>query len=374
MRILLDPEIFNEQKFGGISRYYIEIFSNISHNQNVVINLPIVSSENIYLKESVFFTKQVRFRTSCVDLLKKFGVSLRKKVKKKNILNTIEVLKNQEFDLFIPTYYNPYFLEYINQKPFVLTVYDMIYELFPHYFINDNVSVKNKLVLLEKATKIIAVSHNTKKDILKIYPHIDASKIEVIYHGNSIKINDIFVNLPKKYLLFVGVRRHYKNFIFLINSIKDLLIKDSNLFVVCAGGGKFEEDELTLINELGLQNQIIQKSFEENELGQFYKNAVCFIFPSDYEGFGIPVVESMSCGCPIVLTNNSSFPEVAGDAGLYFELNDSNDLKNKISILLENDTVRTEYIQKGLERAKLFDWNIAATKCYNLFYNTVNKI
>ena len=238
MRILLDPEIFNEQKFGGISRYYVEIFSNISYSQDVTIDLPIVSSENFYLKESLFFTKEIKSKTIIIDFLKKFGISLRKKVKKKNQSNCIQALKKQEFDIFIPTYYNPYFLEFIKQKPFVLTVYDMIHELFPQYFTDDSSFVENKLLLMEKATKIIAVSQNTKKDIIKIYPHIDATKIEVIYHGNSIVVNDIFVNLPKKYILFVGVRRHYKNFKFLINSIKDLLDNDSDLYVVCAGRRK----------------------------------------------------------------------------------------------------------------------------------------
>ncbi|MEC4005358.1 glycosyltransferase family 1 protein [Flavobacterium sp. SUN052] len=373
MRILLDPEIFNEQKFGGISRYYVEIFSNISYNQDVKVNLPVISSENIYVRESVFFTNSIKSLTFCIDFLKKIGVSLRKKVKKKNTAKTIQILKNQSFDLFIPTYYNPYFLEFLKEKPFVLTVYDMIHELFPHYFDDGITAIQNKLLLLEKATKIIAVSQNTKNDIIKIYPHIDATKIEVIYHGNSIIINDIFVDLPKKYILFVGVRRHYKNFIFLVNSIKDLLVSDRNLYVVCAGGGKFEEEEITFINELGLQNQIIQKPFQENELGQFYKNAQCFVFPSAYEGFGIPVVEAMSCGCPIVLTNNSSFPEVAGDAGIFFELNDATDLKNKVSIILENETVRNEYINKGLERAKIFNWKLAADKCYTLYQKAINK-
>jgi glycosyltransferase involved in cell wall biosynthesis len=374
MKILLDPEIFNEQKFGGISRYYVEIVSNISYNQDITIDLPIVSSENFYLKESLFFTKEIKSKKIIIDFLKKFGISLRKKVKKKNQSNCIQALKKQEFDIFIPTYYNPYFLEFIKQKPFVLTVYDMIHELFPQYFTDDSSFVENKLLLMEKATKIIAVSQNTKKDIIKIYPHIDATKIEVIYHGNSIVVNDIFVNLPKKYILFVGVRRHYKNFKFLINSIKDLLDNDSDLYVVCAGGGKFEEDEIAFVNDLGLQNQIIQMPFEENELGQFYKNARCFVFPSDYEGFGIPVVESMACGCPIVLTNNSSFPEVAGDAGLYFELNNASDLRNRISSILDNEDLRNEYIKKGLERAKIFDWKEAANKCYNLYYNTIKSI
>lgn len=244
----------------------------------------------------------------------------------------------------------------------------MIHELFPEYFINDKMVVPNKIYLMEKATRIIAVSENTKKDIIKIYPHIDASKIDVVYHGCSIKINNKSVDfLPENYILFVGTRAIYKNFIFLVNSIAELLKNDSNLYLICAGGGNFNTDEKELICKLGLENQIIQKYFEEEELGTFYKKAKCFVFPSLYEGFGIPVLESMTCGCPVVLANHSSFPEVAGNAGVYFELNNSEDLKNKVKVLIQNETLRNEYSLKGLEQVKKFSWEEAAKECLTVY-------
>lgn len=375
MKIILDPQVFNMQTYGGISRYYTEIFSRLKKNKKLSITLPIDSSNNVYIVNSGLLLKEKKLVTSFIKTLNTLGVSTRSLNRKISEKQTKEPLKNTNFDLFIPTYYDPYFLEIIKDKPFVLTVYDMIHELFPQYFTEDpwNVTV-NKKILLEKATKIIAVSKNTKKDIIKVYPHIDESKIEVIYHGNSIQVNEnVAVDLPDNYILFVGSRDNYKNFYFLVEAIKELLIQDSTLKLICAGGGKFKEEEIEFIENRGLQGQIEQRFFEEDQLGLFYKNARCFVFPSMYEGFGIPVLESMACGCPIVLSNASSFPEVAGDAGIYFDIDSKEDLRNKINKVLKEENYRDSHIQKGFEQVKNFNWDTASLQCLALYKKAITK-
>jgi len=375
MKILLDPQIFNDQEFGGISRYYTEIFSRLSKLDNVKIEIPIVITKNVYLKESILLGRKTKRLAYLLSFLTKIGISIRKKTRKINTNKLVEAFAKKDFDLFVPTYYNPYFLDCIEEKPFVLTVYDMIHELYPQYFIGDpwNVVV-NKRKLLDRATKIIAVSKNTKKDILRIYPHIAESKIEVIYHGNSIKIKEnANLTLPENYILFVGSRKNYKNFVFLVHAITDLLIDNKALTLLCAGGGNFDKEEIKLLNDLQLSSQVIQKSFKDSDLGMIYKRAKCFVFPSAYEGFGIPVLESMACGCPIILTNSSSFPEVAGEAGLFYNLNDGNDLKNKIKLLLDDEQLRQSYSEKGLHQVKKFDWDEAAKQCFYLYVASVKK-
>jgi len=371
MKIVLDPQIFHQQEYGGISRYYTEIFSIISRKENVELDIPIYATSNVYLNEDVHLNKKLKGVVLLIKTLNFFGISVRKKIKKGNERLFKKAMK-QDYNLFVPTYYDTYFLESIGAKPFVLTVYDMIHELFPQYFDEMDMNSKNKLVLLEKATKIIAVSNNTKNDIVKIYPHIDASKIKVIYHGNSIKITpNCSVDLPLNYILFVGTRYNYKNFTFFINAIFELLKKDSSLHVVCAGGGEFSEDEIEHIRSLGLENQIIYKRFEENELGHFYQKARCFVFPSLYEGFGIPVLESMACGCPVILGNHSSFPEVAGEAGIYFDITKSEDLYEKVNFILNDANARNEFIQKGYKQVAKFDWEDAANKCLELYKKSI---
>lgn len=373
MKILLDPQIFYQQTYGGISRYYTEVFSVLSKKKGVEIILPVYNSDNAYLKETDLpaKNKSLHILYKVLSFLKISTRSLRKR-KSDQLLET--KFQENDYDVVVPTYYNPYFLEKINGKPFVLTVYDMIHELLPQYFVDDGFRVvERKVLLLDKATKIIAVSHNTKKDIVKVYPHIDPDKIVVVYHGTSIRMHsNVKVDLPENYVLYVGARPNYKNFKFLVKSIESLLKNDSSLMLIAAGGGKFDEEESAYLKSLGVEKQVVQRRFEENELGHFYRQAKCFVLPSLYEGFGIPVVESMACGCPIILSTHGSLPEIAGDAGIYFDSESENDLKEKIEELINNPEMRTEYAKKGLEHVKKYDWNEAAEQCLQVYKDAAN--
>ncbi|KRB57316.1 glycosyltransferase family 1 protein [Flavobacterium sp. Root186] len=379
MKILVHPQTFNLQKYGGISRYYTEILSRLSKNNKVQI--PLYGTSNVYYNESVLVTFKQKLYSLYIKLLEKLKIRGLEKTRKRNDKFFEKTILKKDFDVFIPTYYDVSFLKLIDSKPFVLTIYDMIYELFPHFFEDQQKIISsisaNKLLLMESATRIIAVSENTKRDIIKIYPHIDESKIDVVYHGCSIKIVDTHThNLPEKYILFVGTRANYKNFIFLVNSIKELLKLNNDLVLLCAGGGEFDNEEKEYLKELNLENQIIQREFKDDELGLYYKNAICFVFPSLYEGFGIPVLESMVCGCPVVLAKHSSFPEVAGEAGVYYEAGNPEDLKNKIYSLVQNPILRNEFSIKGSDQVKKFSWEKAAAEClavYKKAYKTSIK-
>ena len=373
MKILLDPQIFNQQTYGGISRYYSEVFSILSKKKDVKIILPIYKSDNAYISKTQLLVEN-RLLNSLYNILSAVKISTRSLRKKKSDKLLDKFFEENSYDLFVPTYYNPYFLNKINGKPFVLTVYDMIHELMPQYFENDPYNVVEfKSILIKKASKIIAVSNNTKKDILKFYPQIDPDKIEVIYHGSSIKIEpNVKVDLPPNYILYVGSRADYKNFKFLVKAITPLLKANPNLKLLAAGGGKFDDDELKWIKSLCLGNQIVQKSFKENELGHFYQNAEFFVFPSLYEGFGIPVLEAMASGCPIILTKHGSFPEIAGEAGIYFDSNSEEDLRDKIQMLLNDKKLRAKFAKKGLEQVKKYNWNDAAEKCLKVYKEAIS--
>ena len=376
MKILVNPQTFNLQKHGGISRYYTEILSILSKNN--IVQIPLYGTSNVYYNQSSLVTSRQKIYSLYIKLLLKFRIRNFEKTKRRNDKFFKRIILKRDFDIFIPTYYDINFLKHIESKPFVLTVYDMIYELFPEYFADENEAiskiVSNKLFLMEKATRIIAVSENTKRDIIKIYPNIDESKIDVVYHGCSIKVNnDKIETLTEKYILFVGTRANYENFNFLVSAVKELLKANPDLYLLCAGGGSFDYNEEKYLQELGLTSQIIQINFKDDELGVYYKNAICFVFPSLYEGFGIPVLESMACGCPVVLANHSSFPEVAGDAGVYFELGNKEDLKNKIEQLINNPILRDDFSLKGLNQVKKFSWEKASFECLNVYQKAIDS-
>jgi glycosyltransferase involved in cell wall biosynthesis len=375
MKVLIDPQTFNEQKFGGISRYYTELYHLLRQNDQIDADIPLLYTDNIHFKESPLFQESYQNKYSILirysRILRPF---LPRKLKKKNTANLLELLEKGDFDVFIPSYYDPYFLPLIKDKPFVVTVHDMIYELFPKYFPADDPTAANKKLIMEKATRIIAISENTKADILKIYPHIPESKIDIVHMAYSISdTSESPKNLPDRYLLFVGNRSVYKNFGFALRAVAPILKNNPDLFFVCAGGNPFNPKELTMIAQLGLSRQLIQQNFHDNELSAYYSRSQCFIFPSEYEGFGIPVLEAMASKCPVILPYHSSFPEVAGDAGFYFELNNEEDLRKKVEYVLTDTAARSVYIARGLKQAGKFSWEKTAAETVEVLAAAIKK-
>ena len=362
MKILYDHQIFTLQKYGGISRYFYELMNEFDSMQDIETNIPLTVSNNYYISDKRYVqyidflpNKYFRGKDGFFNLLNK----------PKSILK----FKLQNFDVFHPTYYNPYFLNYIGDKPFVLTVYDMIHEKFNEKLSSTDIMTKNKRLLVEKASKIIAISESTKNDLIELFG-TDSSKIEVVYLGNSmfpkskIKIN---FEIPNKYILFVGSRSGYKNFERFIKSISTILNQDKELFVLCVGGGKFTNEEMRLFSDLDLSAQVWQYNLDDDTLAYFYKNALAFVFPSLYEGFGIPVLESFACGCPLLCGNVSSLPEIAGDGAFYFDPYSEGSIKNAVLKVLEDIGLRDELILKGTQRLKKFSWEQTAEQTKKIY-------
>ncbi|MCU7551299.1 glycosyltransferase family 4 protein [Chitinophagaceae bacterium LB-8] len=250
----------------------------------------------------------------------------------------------------------------------------MIHELYPQYFPGDHKTINNKKSLLYRADRIIVHSNQTKKDIIKFYPDLDTSKIDLVPLASSVILNDStqitapeLINRP--YLLFVGTRDKYKNFSFLLRSIERLLHRN-DLYLICAGGGVFTSEEKSLIDKLGLSEMVAQITIQDQLLPLFYRNARAFIFPSEYEGFGMPVLEAMACGCPVILSDNGVFREIGEEAALYFNLNDEQMLNHCVERVLEDQSLRDYLIKEGFKREKLFSWDKTARG----YYETIMKL
>lgn len=367
MKVLFDHQIFTGQRYGGISRVFFELIKELGLNENIDTEVPLLVSNNHY------FSKDHNF------ILKFFFLNREFKGKQRimslvNRLNTVRQLKSQNFDVFHPTYYDPFFLKHIKDNPYVLTVHDMIHEKFSHMFSSKDITANNKRLLVEKASKIIAVSENTKKDIIEVYG-IDESKIKVIYLGNSLVYNpDVIINIdiPKKYILFVGSRGGYKNFDKFVSSVSKILHSDYELCVLCIGGGRFTPDEIKCFSEYNISRQIFQYDLNDRSLAYFYRHAKLFVFPSLYEGFGIPILEAFACECPLVCSATSSLPEIAGNAARYFDPYDEESMRDAILDVLNNEKLRDSLIQNGSERLSLFSWKKTAFQTGEVYRNILS--
>lgn len=361
MKIQYDHQIFSFQKYGGVSRYFYELINNLNNDEGIQTEIPLLISNNYYLSNQEFIKYNNFFPNQ--DFRGKQQI-----INKINKIYSSYWSQKKDYDVFHPTYYDPYFLKDIGNKPFVLTVHDMIHEKFSNYFsANDNTS-RHKKLLSEKASKIIAVSEHTKKDLIEIFD-TKPSKIEVIYHGNSMisKDNVLQVATPNRYILFVGARNGYKNFDSFISAAVRLLNDDLGLSIVCVGGGKFNSSELSLLKKLNISNKVFQYSLNDNSLVYFYRQADLFVFPSLYEGFGIPLLEAFSCDCPVVCSNSSSLAEISGNGAVYFDPMDINSIHSSIAKVLNNNKLQEELIQNGRKRLKLFSWEKTARETKKVY-------
>jgi len=388
MRVLYDHQIFYYQRFGGISRYYSELFKAFNKNNEIVPVIPFTYTRNEYLLNNIeeFNFIEPKFLVKHRFPGKGKLQALRNKYFPQydtSIINTTSVINSlleKKYDLFHPTYYDDYFLEYINDKPFVITIYDLIYEKYPDNFPPKEVEtiLRNKKKLIECANHIIAISESVKQDLIEFYK-VNENKVSVIYLGNSLIQNSLETNIvrsneiPDRYILYVGNRLAYKNFIFLIKSIHSILQNNKQLYVVCTGN-KFTAAEKKIFRELKIEDRLIHKFVSDYELALLYKSAKIFVFPSLYEGFGIPVLEAMSNGCPMALSNTSSLSEVGGDAAMYFDPTNSESICNTLNICLFDDQVRTELTRKGRERVKLFSWENTAKATAVVYAKVLNTI
>jgi glycosyltransferase involved in cell wall biosynthesis len=355
-KVLFDHQIFTWEKFGGISRYFSEIIPRLSQYE-ILPFTSVLFSNNEYIQH----IDSIKNKKFLPNLNFKGKALINKNL---NATFTYKNLSKKKFDVFHPTFYHPYFLKHLKGKPFVLTVHDLIHEIYRTEFNKVDKTLQFKESLIPKAEKIITVSNNTKNDLLRYY-NIPENKVLVIYHGasdNKPILNTTIKNLllPSKYILYVGKRNElYKNFKTLINSFQKLIEKDKSIFLVCVGP-KFDKNEIELFSKLKISNNIKQFSVSDELLNTIYQNALLFVYPSKYEGFGLPILESYKNQCPVLLSNNSCFREVAADAAVFFDPNDENDLYNKLSNIIYYSNNRQILIDKGKLRLKFYNWDKSA--------------
>lgn len=360
MRILIDYQILVDQKYGGVSKYTYNLYSRLLKRSNVKVKIPVLCSRNYYFKDVIRPLKNHRILDVKI---------IRWTVKIINSIKTVLYYLISKIDIYHPSFYGIYLFPFIWKKTkVVVTIHDMIHEIYKDEIYSAKRTIFRKKIMIEKADAIIAVSNNTKKDIMRFYPEIEENKIKVIYEGGLIdrKIRNV-KNIPDKYVLYVGNREGYKNFSTLIKAMDYIFNVTNDIYLVCAGGGKLAENELNGLSDSIFKKYVIQVNCDDAELNFLYQRASCYVNPSKYEGFGIPIIEAFENSCPVILANASCFPEIGGNACLYFESESAIELSRLITSIIESSDLREKMIQRGLDRSKFFSWDKMENEIFKLY-------
>lgn len=381
MKILYDSQAFDMQTHGGVSRYFSELISHLP--QSIETDISVIETNNIYLKaqgKDPIGTLYKKFLWHKDSAIKHFIYKLYYNVKNGaynrldrtppiNRFESIKQIKDGDFDLMHPTFFDPYFLRFIGSKPFVVTIHDMIPELFPQYYDRNDIQIRHKHIALPQAAHIIAVSLQTKTDLCRIMD-IKEEQVSVVYHGAD-ESQYIPNNNEKnfEYILYVGERHFYKNFNNFIKSCLPILKRHKELKVICTGK-PFNDSERKMFKEYGIENRVTQIFVEsDQEMLDLYHYALAFVYPSSYEGFGLPILEAYKADCPVLLNNASCFPEIAGDAAIYFNMNENeNNFEEQFEMFYHlNGTERKDLIKRQHERLKRYSWEKSAKQSAEIY-------
>ncbi len=284
-------------------------------------------------------------------------------------------------------YWQPNFIpnQNIKAKKVISTIHDFSFKLQPHWHPKERVQYLNKnFNLAKKADHIITGSNFTKQEIID-YMQIPQDNISVIYHGvdhdiyklylqNELQQTKLRFDLPDKFLLFVGSIEPRKNLLSMLNAY-NLLTKEekSALPFILVGFRGWQNIEIMQEIEKSKEHIHYLGFVTDLELAHIYNLATMFIYPSLYEGFGLPPLEAMACGTPVIVSSVASLPEVCADAALYINPTDLQDIKDKILTLLYDETLREALSQKGKTQAALFSWDKSALEHLKVFQKVLAK-
>lgn len=354
--VYFGPEIWSLQSEGGISRYFSKLISGL-HQDEVNKNILLQDSKNrriLDLDKRNFDFKYIK--------------------NSKNIYKEISKILdlNSNDKIYHPTYYSK---DIINLKSkntkIVLTVFDMISELFPEKKPRLRKPKDAKKICVSRADHIICISNQTKKDLIQIYD-IPDEKISVTYLGSDLHLLPIIHSkriVNSKYILYVGKRGGYKNFKNLLSAYSESSYLKSEYLVVAAGGGAFNNNERVELERLNVSSKVVQIDLDDQTLSQLYRDAECLVYPSLYEGFGLPPIEAMSLYCPVIASAAGSIPEICHDAASYFEPSDLTSIIETLTNTLQNEKKKNVMRLKGLEIASKYSWENTAKLTLEVYEN-----
>lgn len=367
MRIAFDYQAFCIQSYGGVSRYYVRLAEQfIAGKQEVGIFAPLYL--NNYVKELPVGVVHGYALSRYPPLTGRVMLALNHEFSKKAIRKWRPQVVHE-------TYYSRWGSA-PRSCPSVVTVYDMIHELFSDDFPDRGKTTMFKRMAIDRADHVICISGNTRRDLVNLFGTKE-EKISVVHLGFERFASDFMPTKKnpaptKPYLLYVGNRGGYKNFSGFVRAVASSGRLKTDFDILAFGGGIFSPSEMNLLSELGFQpDQVKQLSGEDTLLGHLYDQAATFVFPSLYEGFGLPPLEAMAHQCAVISSNTSSMPEVIGEAGEFFDPKSSDDIVAAIERVVYSPSRSQDLIERGRKRLNLFSWECCADRTLDVYHSLV---
>ena len=329
INLQIDGIIYSLQKYGGISTYFNELIYKLNDEKiNFKLSLELPSNY-----KSVELSSRQFISSNKGRIIERYRSS--------RVINDVNI------------FHSTYYRTPKSPIPTILTVHDFTYEKYIGG-LKSKIHSWQKFKAIQQSQLIICVSQTTKNDLLEIFGASYDAKTFVIPNGVSDNFKPLSNITPSKiqYIVFIGQRTGYKNFNIVAAALEFL----PDTYLYCVGGGALKFNEISKFN-LSIRSRIKHLGYiDEESLNQIYNNAICLVYPSKYEGFGIPVIESMKAGCPVVCLKTKAILEVGGDALTVVE-DDLFSLVEGINKLIFNTPYRDIVIKRGIQHSSIFSWN-----------------
>lgn len=357
MRIFYDGYVFAAQRTGGISRYFTKLISRLPLEvEPVVTGVWRPGGEPLH-------HPRLQYRRGIALRPKRLFLGLQKPYFNWSRLRVTS-------DIAHPTYH--YRLSgqsmAFSPEPVVFTVHDMIPELFPDLLGPAPAEIAARRQAIEAARAIICVSEHTRADLLKVYPRME-EKTRVIYHAAELPVPDktALAYSGPPFFLYVGARHAYKGFDTLLQAFAKISASAPEVMFQLTGP-PLQEREKRRIADLGLSGRVEHAGYASDvELARLYSQSIALVYPSLYEGFGLPVLEAMACGTAVIASNVSSIPEIAGGAGLLCATGSVEEFADAMLSIHRDSSLRQRCIETGLRRASDFSWDQTVSRTVDVY-------
>ena len=356
IHVTVDDQVFLLQPRGGISRYFTEVLRQFSSDATLGVSAEVAARwvRNEHLVEA--FPGQYRVPSPWLRRrpLMQFANRTQRPGSRPDVVHH--------------THYGAEALSRFPGIPRICTIYDMIPELMPQEFPDGNPHMLKKRYV-EECDAIICISETTRRDLLATYD-VGDKPVEVTH----LAVSDHFrpsggpqPKLPDRYVLFIGHRGGYKNADILMRAMSGVAQQNSDVWTVLVGGGALTTAESARAESLGIGDRVLQIDPPDQDLPDVYAKSAAFVFPSRYEGFGLPVLEALAAGTPALLANTAIFREVAGTAGVYFDPDDDQQLASLIDTCLTDRDNRQRLASAGRRRLEEFSWHRTAQQTAQVY-------